>query len=37
MRTLKIKNICNVSASAVHNCLQHPAAKIGQVGNVRTV
>ncbi|HKT87774.1 MAG TPA: hypothetical protein VJQ59_05030 [Candidatus Sulfotelmatobacter sp.] len=37
MRTLKLKTICNLSASAVHNCLQHPAAKLEMVGNVRTV
>lgn len=37
MRTIKLKTICNVAASAVHNCLQHPNAKLGEVGNIRTV
>ena len=37
MRRLKLKDVCNPSASAVHTCLQHPSAQLGQVGNVRTV
>lgn len=37
MNTMKFKTICNVAASAVHTCLQNPDAKIGQIGNIRTV
>ena len=37
MRSLKLKTICNVAAMAVHVCLQHPSAKIGEAGMVRTV
>lgn len=37
MKTLKLKIICNVPGSAVHACLQHPLAKLGEVGTVRTI
>ena len=37
MRTLKLKTICNLAASAVHNCLQNPGAKLGMAGNIRTI
>ena len=37
MRTLKIKDICNVAGSAAQSFLQSPFAPLGQFKNVRTV
>lgn len=37
MRSLRLKTICNVAASAVHVCLQNPLAHLGEVGTVRTI
>lgn len=37
MRSLKLKTICNLAASAVHTSLQTGTAPLGVVRNVRTV